>query len=255
MRSATFDDRSDAGPRGDAGGAARSWCSRCRRSCRTSATRCGTRSGTRRRGDRRALAAGRIATRWSARPIEVVVQVNGKLRGRVHGAGGRRREHRCARRRSRTRTCSVRRGQAGAQVRVRARQAREPGGMSVSAPTRADPSHCSCWRSSSAAAGSTCRARRRCPGASTRSTLRGRTSCRRSPSNCGRALDALGARWRPLGRRGGCRHPRDARISTGRRVLSVSARNTPQEYQIFYVVELLDRPRRRAGASSRRPSS
>ena len=45
---------------------------------------------------------------------------------------------------------------------------------------------------------------------------------------------------------------RIARDRTGRRVLSVSARNTPQEYEVFYAVEYsVDAPARRCSRPSR----
>ena len=114
----------------------RSSCSACRRSCRMPVTRCGASSVTR---------GAVIDERWpEADPaalvrdeIEVVVQVNGKLRGRVtvpadagEAAGARS----SARGRGRA---ALHRRQGRAQVRLRARQARQRRGLSAHRSMRA----------------------------------------------------------------------------------------------------------------------
>ncbi len=171
----------------------------CRRSCRTPATRCGASSGH---------AGAVIDERWpqvdagalERDAIEVVVQVNGKLRGRVTVPAERRRGDRArggAGGRGRAR---VRRRQADPQVRVRARQARERGRMTHAA--HAQPARCGsaaslAWRLALAAR------RLRLPHAGRDGAARGhaasvyvidgRTSCHaRSPSSCARATRASG---------------------------------------------------------------
>ncbi len=75
---------------------------------------------------------------------------------------------------------------------------------------------------------------------------------------CRRARPRPRARRRERGRvrrRGRCGDPR-AQDRTGRRVLSVSARNTPQEFEIFYVLEYsIDRGGAAGGAAAASSSS
>ena len=104
----------------------RCWC--CRRSCRTSATACGRRSGTSGAVIDEPLAGAGSARRWRRRLVELIVQVNGKLRGRVQVPAGRATRPRPGRGLA-IRRCSASSPAGGAQGDPRARQAGESGGM------------------------------------------------------------------------------------------------------------------------------
>ena len=86
--------------------------------------------------------------------VEIVVQVNGKLRARIAGAGRRRRGGRARGGARRSRRREVRRGPAGAQADLRARQARQRGGLMRRRRLASLPA-----RAASRAAASSCAAR------------------------------------------------------------------------------------------------
>ena len=205
------------------------------------ATRCGRSSGTQTRADRRALAGGRCRQRCVQDALEIVVQVNGKLRGRVSvpadadeadGARGRARRRARAEVRRAASRCGKRDRRAG-QARQRRRLMRAP--RHVSAGLR---------RSLALLAGCGFHLQGRAPLPASVKTPYVEAPDRQTDfvQSLRRALLVHGAQLAQRARQGhrGGQHP--ARTTSRGACCPCRRATSPTEYEVTYTVRVLGRP-------------